>query len=175
VLFVLIVIGTITPIFFLGILPILAVHFTVSKRFLRCGIELKRLESVTRSPIYAMFSETLNGVSTIRGYTAEPRFTLENLRRVDSNNRAYFYQWSANRWLGVRLSSISALVIFLSGVSIVLGREYLDAGLVGISLTWALKSSEVLTRYVRYHANMEMMIHAVERIEEYLGVEQELA
>ena len=36
--------------------------------------QLKRLDGVTRSPIYANFSETLNGVSSIRAYNKQDTF-----------------------------------------------------------------------------------------------------
>ena len=33
--------------------------------------ELKRLDSVNRSPLYALLGETIDGVATIRAYSAE--------------------------------------------------------------------------------------------------------
>ena len=37
--------------------------------------ELQRIESITRSPIYAKFGEALLGVSTIRAYRKQDHFT----------------------------------------------------------------------------------------------------
>jgi ABC-type multidrug transport system fused ATPase/permease subunit len=55
----LIVVVTITPVFVLAIFPMAVVYRYISQRYLNCSRELKRLDSVTRSPIYSMFSETL--------------------------------------------------------------------------------------------------------------------
>jgi ABC-type multidrug transport system fused ATPase/permease subunit len=52
--------------------------------------ELKRLSTVTLSPIYAHFSETLAGLPTIRALRASRRFMTENEERLTVNQRANF-------------------------------------------------------------------------------------
>jgi ATP-binding cassette subfamily C (CFTR/MRP) protein 1 len=59
--------------------------------------QLKRLEAVTRSPIFSHFSETLAGVSVIRTYQACERFIRESLDRIDKNQVFYFAGITANR------------------------------------------------------------------------------
>ena len=46
--------------------------------------------SVTLSPIYAHFSETLTGLATIRAFRDEARFKQENEHRLEINQRANF-------------------------------------------------------------------------------------
>ena len=46
--------------------------------------------SVTLSPIYAHFSETLSGLATIRALRDEARFKQENEQRLETNQRANF-------------------------------------------------------------------------------------
>ncbi|KAJ3196394.1 hypothetical protein HK101_009105 [Irineochytrium annulatum] len=167
------VVTLITPMFFLTFLPVIMIHRWISIRYLTASRELKRLDSVTRSPIYAMFSETLVGASTIRAYGAEERFLAENLRRVDVNHRAYFYLWMSNRWLGVRISSVSAAVITIAAMSTVVSRNVIGAGLAGMSLTWALNFSDYLLWLIRCQAGLEMAMNAVERVDEYLEIDQE--
>lgn len=52
--------------------------------------EIKRLDSTARSPIYAHFSETLNGTVTVRAYNDQWRFMAKNAERVNKNLTAYF-------------------------------------------------------------------------------------
>ena len=59
--------------------------------------QLKRLESITRSPIYSHFHETLMGASSIRAYRQQDRFLSESQRRVDYNNLAYYPARCAER------------------------------------------------------------------------------
>ena len=54
--------------------------------------------SVTRSPIYSHFQESIDGASSIRAYRQQQRFSQECERRVDNNNIVYYLRTSANRW-----------------------------------------------------------------------------
>ncbi|KAI8838670.1 P-loop containing nucleoside triphosphate hydrolase protein [Chytridium lagenaria] len=164
---------SIAPAFVIAVIPLGCIHSMISKRFLMTSRSLKRLDSITRSPVYSMFSETLNGVSTIRAYSAENEFITEILDRVDKNSRAFLYLWFANGWLQARVSTISAAVVFFAGSCLVLARNMLDPGLVGVCLIFSLECSNTFIWLIRHSASLEMEMNAVERIEEYLNIEQE--
>ncbi|KAJ3104877.1 hypothetical protein HDU96_008773, partial [Phlyctochytrium bullatum] len=163
----------ITPFFFVAFLPYVVAYYGFARDFLASSRELKRLDSVTRSPIYSIFSETLVGASTIRAYNAALRFRNETLRRINANHRAYFHLWCTNRWLGTRVATIGALIVFTAAAVTVLARDRIGAGLAAISLIWSLNFSDFLIWIVREHAELEMSLNAVERVGEYLEVEQE--
>lgn len=59
--------------------------------------QLKRLESVSRSPVYSHFSETLLGVSVIRAFEDQERFIRQSDLKVDENQKAYYPSIVANR------------------------------------------------------------------------------
>ena len=59
--------------------------------------QLKRLESISRSPIYSHFQETVLGAASIRAYRQQERFMKESERRVDYNQIAYYPSMCANR------------------------------------------------------------------------------
>lgn len=54
--------------------------------------QLRRLDSVTRSPIYSHFSETVSGLSVIRAYGHQARFLQHNDRIMDINQKSV-YSW----------------------------------------------------------------------------------
>jgi ATP-binding cassette, subfamily C (CFTR/MRP), member 1 len=95
--FTLAVISTSTPVFIALIVPLSGIYYWVQRYYLRTSRELKRLDSVSRSPIYAHFQESLGGITTIRAYRQQTRFAMENEWRVDANLRAYFPSINANR------------------------------------------------------------------------------
>ena len=66
--------------------------------------QLKRLESVTRSPIYSHFQESLLGASSIRAYRQQDRFIKESEKRVDDNQIAYYPNICANRYTTVTVN-----------------------------------------------------------------------
>lgn len=67
-MFTLVVISVANPAFIALIIPLSGVYYWVQRYYLRTSRELKRLDSVSRSPIYAHFQESLGGISTIRAY-----------------------------------------------------------------------------------------------------------
>ncbi|KAI8608818.1 P-loop containing nucleoside triphosphate hydrolase protein [Chytriomyces sp. MP71] len=159
---------------FLGaMIPIGWLAMKIGNMYLSASRELKRLESVSRSPIYNQFSESLNGVVTIRAYRQTDRFLHQNNNKVDNNHRFFYTLWACNRWLTLRTDFISATVVFCSGVTVLLARSYITKGWAGIILLYAGKFSDALVWVVRMHADMEMSLDSVERCVEYCEIEQE--
>ncbi|KAL4784625.1 P-loop containing nucleoside triphosphate hydrolase protein [Aspergillus varians] len=175
-LFTLFVITSATPPFLIFVIPLGWIYFSYQKYYLRTSRELKRLDSVTRSPIFAHFQESLGGISTIRAYRQEERFTQENEWRMDANLRAYFPSISANRWLAVRLEFIGSIIILasalLSIVSVASGTR-LSAGMVGLAMSYALQITQSLNWIVRQTVEVETNIVSVERVLEYASLPSE--
>ena len=128
---------------------------------------MKRLESVSRSPIYSHFGETVNGASTIRAYNLAEKFIRQSEIIVDENQKANFPSVVANRWLAVRLETVGNLIIFCAALLAVLGRDSLSPGLVGLSVSYALSVTQTLNWLVRMTSEVETNIVAAERLKEY--------
>ncbi|KAI5958337.1 YBT1 [Candida theae] len=172
---ILILITIITPGFLIFAFVIALLYYLVGYFYLTLSRELKRFESITKSPIHQHFSESLTGVATIRAYGVESRFMKQNLQAIDNNNRPFFYLWVANRWLSFRIDVVGSLVMFFAGIFVLLSIGKIDAGLAGLSLSYAIAFSESALWVVRLYANVEMNMNSVERLQEYLEVEQEPA
>lgn len=168
-----ILISVITPGFLIAGFFITIVYFAIGQFYLRSSRDLKRLESVQRSPLYQQFGETLSGIVTIRAYGDERRFIRENQTRVDTHNRPFIYLWAANRWLALRVDFTGALVAFFAGVFVIFSISTIDAGSAGLSLTYAVMFSENVLWLVRLYSMNEQNMNSVERMKEYIDVEQE--
>lgn len=175
-IFTLVVISFSTPVFIALIFPLGALYLWIQRYYLRTSRELKRLDSVSRSPIYAHFQESLSGISTIRAYQQQKRFSMENEWRVDANLRAYFPSINANRWLAVRLEFIGSVIILAAaGFAIisVSGGSGLSAGTVGLAMSYALQITQSLNWVVRQTVEVETNIVSVERVLEYARLPSE--
>ncbi len=142
-LFTLFIISAGTPLFMLLIIPLIWLYFYMQGYYLRTKRVLKRLDSVSRSPIYAHFQESLGGVATIRAFGLQGHFALRHESHVDANLRAYIPSIYANRWLGVRLESIgSTVILFAAGFAVhsVSSGSHLSAGTVGLTMSYALSA-----------------------------------
>ncbi|KAI9837506.1 MAG: hypothetical protein M1819_007156 [Sarea resinae] len=175
VITIVILISVITPGFLIAGVFISAMYFFIGQFYINTSRDLKRLESVQRSPLYQHFGETLTGTTTIRAYADEKRFVRDNLSRVNTHNRPFIYLWAANRWLSFRVDVTGALVSFFAGTFVILSTGKIDAGAAGLSLTYAVTFTENVLWLVRLYANNEQNMNSVERIKEYLDVEQESA
>ncbi|OJD26430.1 hypothetical protein ACJ73_02192 [Blastomyces percursus] len=174
--FTMMVISVSTPLFLVMIIPLGAVYFGFQKYYLRTSRELKRLDSVSKSPIFAHFQETLGGISTIRAYRQQDRFSKENEYRMDANLRAYYPSISANRWLAVRLEFIGSVIILAAAsfpiLSVATGSKS-SAGMVGLSMSYALQITQSLNWIVRQTVEVETNIVSVERVLEYANLPSE--
>lgn len=114
--------------------------------YLATSRELKRLDAVSRSPIFAWFSESLNGISTIRAFEQQSTFISNNERRIDRNQICYLPSISVNRWLAIRLEFVGAMIILATASLSMIGliTTGVDAGLVGLVLSYALNTTSSL-------------------------------
>ncbi|KOX68195.1 Multidrug resistance-associated protein 1 [Melipona quadrifasciata] len=171
----LVVISVSTPEFIAVIVPISVIYYFVQRFYVASSRQLKRLESVSRSPIYSHFSETVSGAQMIRAYGVQNRFIEESESKVDFNQMCYYPSIIANRWLAVRLEMVGNLIIFFSALFAVLSRDTINSGVVGLSVSYALQITQTLNWLVRMTSDVETNIVAVERIKEYGETPQEAA
>uniref|UniRef100_A0A8B9REZ4 ATP-binding cassette, sub-family C (CFTR/MRP), member 3 n=1 Tax=Astyanax mexicanus TaxID=7994 RepID=A0A8B9REZ4_ASTMX len=162
-----IVIVSSTPIFAVVIVPLALVYFFVQRFYVATSRQLKRLESVSRSPIYSHFSETITGTSVIRAYGRNSAFVLMSDMKVDENQKSYYPGIVSNRWLGIRIEFIGNCIVLFAAVFAVLEKENLSPGLVGLSVSYALQVTMSLNWMVRMTSDLESNIVAVERVKEY--------
>ncbi|KAF2727713.1 P-loop containing nucleoside triphosphate hydrolase protein [Polyplosphaeria fusca] len=168
-----VLISVITPGFLVAGAFITVLYALIGRFYINSSRDLKRLESVHRSPLYQQFGETLSGMTTIRAYGDERRFIRENLTKINTQHRPFIYLWAANRWLALRVDVVGAMVAFFAGVFVVRSVGRIDAGAAGLALTYAVTFTENVLWFVRLYSANEQNMNSVERIQEYLDVDQE--
>ncbi|XP_017579161.1 canalicular multispecific organic anion transporter 2 isoform X2 [Pygocentrus nattereri] len=156
-----------TPIFAVVIVPLALIYFFVQRFYVATSRQLKRLESVSRSPIYSHFSESITGTSVIRAYGRNSAFVLMSDMKVDENQKSYYPGIVSNRWLGVRIEFIGNCIVLFAALFAVIGKESLNPSLVGLSVSYALQVTMSLNWMVRMTSDLESNIVAVERVKEY--------
>ena len=141
VLSILLVISGVTPWFILSMIPLFIIYFLIRRYFIASMRQMKRVDSVSKSPIFSHFAESLRGVETIRAYKAQGMFIKSMHGKVD-NNLMYYYPINiANRWLALRLDIIKNCVIALATFFAVIQRGTLSSGFAALSITYALNVS----------------------------------
>ncbi|KAF9438945.1 hypothetical protein BGZ76_002608 [Entomortierella beljakovae] len=167
------VISVVTPGFLIASAFIAMAYFFVGTYYIASSRELKRIESVTKSPLYSHFGETLVGVSTIRAFGVESQFMEDVLVKLDNNNSPFYFLWMCNRWLSIRVDFIGSMVTFIAGILILINLDTLNASWSGISLGAAVNFMGLVYWLVRIYTETEMSLNSVERVNEYLDMPQE--
>ncbi|XP_059181762.1 ATP-binding cassette sub-family C member 9 isoform X2 [Centropristis striata] len=169
------VISSITPAFLLALIPLAVAFYFIQKYFRVASKDLQDLDDSTQLPLLCHFSETAEGLTTIRAFRHEARFKQRMLELTDTNNTAYLFLSAANRWLEVRTDYLGAVIVLTAaGASIWGSGSWLpSAGLVGLGLTYALTVTNYLNWVVRNLADLEVQMAAVKKVNSFLSTESE--
>ncbi|XP_009190354.1 multidrug resistance-associated protein 4 isoform X5 [Papio anubis] len=155
------------------LVPLGIVFIFLRRYFLETSRDVKRLESTTRSPVFSHLSSSLQGLWTIRAYKAEGRCQELFDAHQDLHSEAWFLFLTTSRWFAVRLDAICAMFVIVVAFGSLILAKTLDAGQVGLALSYALTLMGMFQWCVRQSAEVENMMISVERVIEYTDLEKE--
>ncbi|XP_030784709.1 multidrug resistance-associated protein 7 isoform X5 [Rhinopithecus roxellana] len=163
------VLGSGLPWLLLLLPPLSIIYYHVQRHYRASSRELRRLGSLTLSPLYTHLADTLAGLSVLRAAGATYRFEEENQRLLELNQRCQFATSATMQWLDIRLQLMGAAVVSaIAGIALVQHQQGLaNPGLVGLSLSYALSLTGLLSGLVSSFTQTEAMLVSVERLEEY--------
>jgi ABC-type multidrug transport system fused ATPase/permease subunit len=150
--------------FLVPLVPLGYLVYTVQKWYRKTSTELQRLNSIANSPIFADFSQTLSGTSTIRAYGEEQRFFDHCKASFDNMNSSYVQLQLISNWLGLRLDTLGGVIgAFVAGVAVA-ASGFIPAGWLGLALSYSIGITGYLKFGVRMMATVEADLTSVERI-----------
>uniref|UniRef100_A0A8C5WWI1 ABC-type glutathione-S-conjugate transporter n=1 Tax=Laticauda laticaudata TaxID=8630 RepID=A0A8C5WWI1_LATLA len=169
----LVIICIATPYFAIITLLLGILYYFILQFYVATSRQLRRLDSVTRSPIYSHFGETVSGLSVIRAFGHQERFLQHNEKIVDVNQKSVYSWLVSNRWLAVRLELVGNLTVFFAALLAVFVKNSLNSGIVGLSISSAMNITQTLNWLVRMTSELETNIVAIERLNEYTEIKNE--
>uniref|UniRef100_A0A4W6CWU9 ATP-binding cassette, sub-family C (CFTR/MRP), member 4 n=1 Tax=Lates calcarifer TaxID=8187 RepID=A0A4W6CWU9_LATCA len=165
--------ASVIPLILIPVIPLLFIFLYLRRFYLCTSRDVKRLESTTRSPVFSHLSSSLQGLWTIRAFRAEERLKEAFDAHQDLHSGAWFLFLMTSRWFALRLDSICSIFITLTTFGCVLLRDGLEAGEVGLVLTYAVTLVGNFQWTVRQSAEVENMMTSVERVVEYTELKSE--
>ncbi|KAJ7771298.1 ABC protein [Mycena maculata] len=154
--------------YFLVAAAVITLSFGYFAAFYRSSaIEMKRLDAMLRSILYAHLSESLTGLPTIRSYGEIPRFMEDNKYYIDLENRALFLTVTNQRWLAVRLDALGATLVFLVAIFAAVGLNGINPAEIGLILTYTTSLTQLFSVTTRLTAEVENYMNSVERVVHY--------
>ncbi|KAM9671740.1 ATP-binding cassette sub-family C member 9 isoform 2-T2 [Trichechus inunguis] len=164
-------ISSATPEFLVALLPLGVAFYFIQKYFRVASKDLQELDDSTQLPLLCHFSETAEGLTTIRAFRHETRFKQRMLELTDTNNIAYLFLSAANRWLEVRTDYLGACIVLAASIASISRSS--NSGLVGLGLLYALTITNYLNWVVRNLADLEVQMGAVKKVNSFLTMESE--
>ncbi|KAG6330676.1 hypothetical protein ID866_8414 [Astraeus odoratus] len=129
-----VIVSIIVPYFLIvvDVIGILFIHFGAFYR--TSAREIKRLQSMLRSFLYAHFSETLTGLATIRSYGEMSHFIAGNRYYIDLEDRSLLLVIANQRWLSIRLDFMGNTLTFLVALLMVTDGSGINPAQIGLVL-----------------------------------------
>jgi len=159
--------------------PLIWYFIRVRKLFVTTSRELKRLEGLARSPIFAMMSESLSGISTIRANGAESYISKQFEKYHDAHSRAFWGFLSCSRWVGFRMDSImficTSSACFVAVLFSERGWFEVDPVVFGLALSMLIQLGSIFQWTIRQSAEVVNQMVCVERVSEYSKLDSEAA
>ncbi|OGM48413.1 hypothetical protein ABOM_003432 [Aspergillus bombycis] len=162
----------ISPLLLIFGIVLMGYCWRVSSVYLAGAREIKRLESISRSPIYEQIRSSLTGLTTIRAFGRFNHYTQSMNSNIDHHMQASWYLALFQRWLGFRMGLVGGIFSTVTA-ALVIQVPTISASLAGFTLSFALQYSSTITLLLRQYVNMELNMSAIERIVEYTNVEGE--
>nr|KAJ3420365.1 hypothetical protein HK105_005756 [Polyrhizophydium stewartii] len=160
-----IVIGYSSLYLLIQLVVIASVAYALFWFYQRSYRELKRLQSIMRSPLLSHVSESLNGIQTIAAYGATGIFSAQLCRKIDLANKANLLFWGARFWLAIRLNLMCSTIAFAIGLCAA-GRIIPPAA-VGLALSSTISFGMNLNAMLQNMGEAEAMFNSVERLDYY--------
>ncbi|XP_029164634.1 multidrug resistance-associated protein 4-like isoform X2 [Nylanderia fulva] len=157
---------------------IVAISFILMTKFyLRTAQSMKRLEGITKSPLFSHINATLNGLPTIRSHGA----AIEKMMRKEfdalqnTHSGAWYQILACTTVFGLILDTIACLLIVSLCYSFILIDETdnVSGGDVGLAISQSLILTGALQYGVRQIAETFSLMTSVERIFQYTNLPAE--
>ena len=145
-------------------LPLMAFAlFWIQKYYLRTSRQLRILELEAKSPVFKHFTETIEGLATIRAFGWQSPFNGHAIEYIDDSQRPYYLLLCIQRWLNLVLNLMVAVVGTLVITLATLIPSSTSGGYIGIALTSILGFTGALSGILQQWTVAEMQVGAVMR------------
>ncbi|XP_057311415.1 ATP-binding cassette sub-family C member 4-like isoform X1 [Hydractinia symbiolongicarpus] len=157
------------------VIPLMIIFFYARRYYMKSSRELRRLEAVSRSPLYTHISATLAGITTVRSFDIQEKILHEFYACQDYQTGAWFMFLSGSRWFSQRLDLLTVVFSICSTFAPIVAAPYIDidAGLAAVSLSYILMLCGMFQWSVRQSAEVDNLMTSVERVFEYTKLEPE--
>ena len=141
--------------------------------YIKGGRALNSLETVARSPITTKFSETLNGISTIRGFEYQENFRKNYHKKLNDFYKVLIYQHGTTGWFALNLDLVCFFLLFFILTFSWIFEKLVNPIVLGLLIGYTLRMIENTYGLFEQYINVEKMFSSVVNCEAYTHIVQE--
>ena len=141
--------------------------------YIKGGRALNILETITRNPITTKFSETLNGISTIRGFEYQENFRKIYHKKLNDFYKVLIYQNGTTGWFALNLDLICFFLLFFILSFSWIFEKLVNPIVLGLLIGYTLRMIENTYGFFEQYINFEKMYSSVVNCEAYTRIVQE--
>nr|GAT43346.1 predicted protein [Mycena chlorophos] len=142
--------------------------------FMAAQMGVKREMSNARAPLLAHIGATMSGLASVRAYGAQDTFIKISMVQIDRLTRIQRTFSNLNRWVAARIDFLN-LALAVSLAYHLLRTQTQSASNIGFTLTTAMGFSGEALLWVQFFNNFEVNSNSLERIKQFIEIEQEPA
>ena len=151
----------------------LFMEYRIFLLYIKGGRALNYLETVARSPITAKFSETLNGISCIRGFEYQENFRKIYHQKLNDFYKVLIYQNGTTGWFALNLDLICFFSLFFILTFSWIFEKLVNPLVLGLLIGYTLRMVENTYGFFEQYINFEKMYSSVVNCEAYTHIVQE--
>jgi ABC-type multidrug transport system fused ATPase/permease subunit len=156
------------PWMFLAVIPVVLIYYFISIYYRSTSREIKRLDSNLRSHLYAYFSESLTGLSTLKAFQVLDKTILKNEYWIDTSSAPYYMFQLGSRWVSVRVNTLGAFLTFTTVIMMVATRGKINPSSAGLVLSYLARTSGDMNWGVQRLSTLENNMNSAERLWHYV-------
>ncbi|RDI88468.1 hypothetical protein Vi05172_g1477 [Venturia inaequalis] len=84
--------------------------YWIQRFYLRTSRQIRLLDLESKSPLYKHFTETIEGITTIRAFGWQKKFDETAIRYLDYSQRPYYVLFCIQQWLALTLDLLVAIL-----------------------------------------------------------------
>ncbi|KAH7174084.1 P-loop containing nucleoside triphosphate hydrolase protein [Fusarium flagelliforme] len=146
---------------------LLATLWVVQHTYLRTSRQLRFMDLEAKSPLYALFTESVAGLATLRAFGWREALEKRHHELLDRSQRPFYLLYAVQRWLTLVLDMIVTVIAVLVVVIVTQLRGILPAGLIGVALVNIIQFSQHLKLLMTFWTTLETHIGAISRIKSF--------
>ncbi|QDK46295.1 multidrug ABC transporter ATP-binding protein [Bdellovibrio sp. ZAP7] len=168
---------TLMPAMIVVIVPVMMIYYVAQRDYRRPAREAKRMDSVARSPRFAHFKESLQGLVVIRSFNKTNWFAENFYQKLAHSNRMFYSHYVINRWFSSRIPMIGGMISMATAIGVSLSAYYrvIDAGTAGLVTLYSLSFWGYLNWGVRVFSDMESRMTSIERLKYFSNLPAEIS